>query len=844
MRVAAEAQVESIAGRPDPGPAALELRNMRKSFGPVQALRGVTVAIRRGEIHAIVGENGAGKSTLLSIAAGSILATSGEVVRDGNVVALPNVGRMRALGVAVAYQHHSLVPDLTVRENLQLVARDGVTRERATTMLRGVASARRSIDPAARVLELTLAETHVVEIARALASDPQIVFFDEPTEPFQQDDVDHLFPLIRELRDRGVAVVYVSHRLHEVMAIADRISIMRDGQVIDSRPAGEITAGEIVNSIAGRPITQVFPPKSQMRGAPVMSVEGVSGPGFAPTDLVARRGEILGLTGVEGEGQRAFLRNLAGLSTRYAGRLLMAGSAVGHGPAAARRAGISFVSDDRHAEGLFLPLAIRENLSLGIHSQISRGGIVDPRLEARRATEIAADLKIKSASIESPITSLSGGNQQKVLIGRELASTPSVIIVDEPTKGVDVGSRSEIYERLRGLADGGAAVLVCSSDGLELEGLCDRVAIFSRGRIVAELAGSEVTDLNITAANLTATAMRSQNERQAPVRRGGWRRLLLSDYVPGLAGMAGIAAILVLMGLVSPFFLSPYNLNGIGLFTAILAFVAIGQLLSMLVGGIDLSVGAVAGISVIVASYLMPADAGMSQLVLGALAILATGATIGLLHGVLIAVLGLPAIVVTLATLIGLQGASLLLRPTPGGMISYALYDAASFPVAGIPAGLLLAAILAVLLELVLLRTDLGRRTRAVGSSRLASLRLGVGVTPITIAAFTGSGLLAALGGILLAGQIGMGSSGIGLDYSIMSIAAVVVGGASVRGGRGSVICTLVGAGLVQLATSISSFLNSDSSVHYVVLGGVTLSAAILSSLISRRMSHDGGDSR
>ena len=834
--------VSSPSEKPDEALAALELRQITKQFGAVQALRGVDIAIRAGEVHAIVGENGAGKSTLIAIAAGSLSASSGSVLRAGTAV-LPNATLMRELGVSVAYQHHSLVPDLTVFENLQLVSArfqgaDG--RLAANDLIARIATERRGIDIATRVAELSLAEMHVVEIARALASDPRVMFFDEPTEPFQQEDVDRLFALIGELKAAGVAVVYVSHRLHEVMAIADRISVMRDGEIIANRVADTMTTGEIVNLIAGRPLDQVFPAKASSADRVVLKASQLEASGFAATDFLAHAGEIVGLAGVEGEGQRQFLRHLAGLSPRRRGSLTVLEKPVGAGSTGSRDASISFVSDDRHAEGLFLPLSIAENLGLGIHATVSRNGVIDSQRQRQMVSAMTHDIRVKAPSINVPVTALSGGNQQKVLIARELGTRPAVLLIDEPTKGVDVGSRSEIYARLRALADGGTAVVVCSSDGIELEGLCDRVVIFSRGRVVAQLTGAQVTDVAITAANLMATGTR--DIETSPPQEGLWRRFLCGDHFPGLVGLVAIAAIFAAMGLISPFFLSPFNLGSIAQFVALLALIAVGQMAAIMVGGIDLSVGAVAGISVIIASFLLPMDASGGQIALGLSAILLAGASIGLLHGLLIAVLSLPAIVVTLATLIGVQGLSLILRPTPGGMITYGISDIAGLSVLGVPAGLLAVVAIVVGLELVLFRTTAGRTLRAVGSSAAASQRLGINTRAVTVVAFVVSGTLAAAGGILLAGQIGMGSAGIGLDYSIMSITAVVIGGASIAGGRGSVIGTLVGAALVQIATSVSSFLNSDSSVHYAVLGSVTLLAAAIFSVAARRQKSDGRD--
>ena len=361
-----------------------------------------------------------------------------------------------------------------------------------------------------RVSELSLAQRHVVEIARALATNPKVLFLDEPTEPLQHADVRKLFDLIGELKRDGVGIVYVSHRLHEVDELADRISVMRDGEIIDCRLAASITSTEIVALIAGRPLGQIFPAKAKMVGAPLFVVDGLTGRGFDQVDLVVHAGEIVGLAGIEGEGQREFIRAAAGIDRRSGGEVAVARVKIsGDTPGAFRRAGIGFITDDRHTEGVFLNLTLRENLGLGFLDSISRYLVIERASEASRAKKITENLRIRAASIESKLNELSGGNQQKALFGREISSKPSVLLVDEPTKGVDIGARSEIYQRLRAIADQGVAVLVASSDGIELEGLCDRVLIFARGRIVHELTGAAVTDAAITEANLTATVSRA-----------------------------------------------------------------------------------------------------------------------------------------------------------------------------------------------------------------------------------------------------------------------------------------------------------------------------------------------
>ena len=816
----------------------MTLADIRKSFGPVQALKGVDILIMPGEVHAIVGENGAGKSTLIGIAAGVLQADAGAIYYAGKYVDEPSPRRMREDGVSVVYQHPALANDLTVLENLQLaapsLAEAGGTAE-AERILTRIATAELLMPLNKRVGELSLAQRHVVEIGCALATRPKVLFLDEPTEPLQQADVRKLFGLIGELKRDGVGIVYVSHRLHEVDELADRISVMRDGEIIDSRPAQSITSAEIVALIAGRPLGQIFPAKGKSMGAPLFAVKDLSGRGFDQVDLVVRAGEIVGLAGIEGEGQREFIRAAAGIDRRHGGEVIVKDAKIaGDSPGIFRRAGIGFVPDDRHSEGVFLNLSLRENFSLGFLNAVSRFGIVNRSEEAARAKNISETLRVRTASIESKLNELSGGNQQKAMFGREIAAQPTVLLVDEPTKGVDIGARGEIYQRLRAIADQGMAVLVSSSDGIELEGICDRVLIFARGRIVNELTGAEVTDAAITKANLTATVSRA-SKIAAARRESSWRRFYAGDHFPAL--ILAVLTLIILGGTqaLNGYFLSAFSIKSILTFLGILTFLSSAQLATVLVGSIDLSIGPLAGFCVVLASFLAPDGIAGGALAAGVLLIVLFTAAFGLLQGLLITSLRLPAIVVTIATFIGLQGVSLLLRPIAAGTIDDAVSDVAQFPLGPIPAGLALGLVMVAVAEWLLYRTAFGRSFRAVGSSALASYRLGIDSRRLTWLAFVISGFLTGIGGLMLAGQVGIGSPSTGTDYTLMSITVVVLGGASVAGGRGSFISTLFGAALVQATSSASSFIDANSSVHYTVIGTLTLLAAIFFSVARRR---------
>jgi ribose transport system ATP-binding protein len=820
-----------------------------KYYGPVEALKAVSLTIRRGQVHAVVGENGAGKSTLIGIAAGAVPPDFAVIRVAGKEIKRPNAKKLHRAGVAVTFQHPELAEEMTVMENLQLAAprlTGPGSRTEAERLLAAVGSEQHAMSLDARVRDLTLAQYHIIEIAGAIAAKPKVLFLDEPTEPFQQADIDKFFELIKRLRAEGVAIVYVSHRLHEIRELADHITVLRDGKSIDSRPAARITTDEIITMIAGRPLEQVFPEKSKKKGDAKLEIKGLSGSGFENINFAAHAGEIAGVTGVEGEGQREFLRTIAGLERRAAGSVRINGKPVeGTSAAAARRAGIGFVTDDRHEEGLFLTLKLRENIGIGALDRISTAGVTDRRRDHALTRDVMDRLGVYTGyrikeDDDTRAAELSGGNQQKLLIGREIAGEPEVILIDEPTKGVDVGARAEIYEHLRKLADSGVAVVVSSSDGIELQGLCDRVAVFARGQIVKELEGDGLTDAAITEANLTARVARAGGPTRVKREEAAWRRIMAADRFP--AAVLSVLTAIVLFGTesISEYFLSAFNIETMLTFLSILAFLSIAQLGTILVGRIDLSVGALAGFVVVLASFLTPYGASAGDTLWGVAAILAITAAFGLVQGWMITWLNIPAIVVTLATFIGLQGMSLVLRPQAAGAISDSISDVSQWSFAGMPACFLAIAVIVVTFEFILFRTGLGRRWRAVGSNPLGATRVGIRVNRHILLAFILSGVLTGIAGLILAGQVGIGSPATGIDYTLMSITAVVLGGTRIAGGRGSVLSVLMGAALVQSLSSASSFINQDSAIHLTVLGAVTLVAATFFSVARRDRERTG----
>jgi ribose transport system ATP-binding protein len=594
--------------------AVLGLSGIVKTFPGVKALKDVSFDVLPGEVHALLGENGAGKSTLMGVAAGSIVPDEGTITIGGRPVQHWSPVTARAEGVAIVYQHPALLPDLTVRENLAIAlsSKLGEIDGDPDAWMRGQlervgCSARLK----ARVSELTVAQRQLLELAKALALEPKVLILDEPTAPLGADMVERVFAEVREAAGRGVAVVYISHRLPEVRQIAHRVSVMRDGELRSTAPIDAISDEEILQLIVGRTVETAFPPKAtpDMLGEPErgLRVEGLNSEGFHDVSLTVRPGEIVGLAGIAGNGQSEFLRALAGLEPA-SGEARLAGEPLPLGrPHSSHRAGVAFLPADRHEEGLEMGLSVRENAALGALSRFSSYGVVRAEREREAVEQLREELKIRTASLETPVSSLSGGNQQKIVLARALLEEPKLLLADEPTQGVDAGARVEMYRNLRDIASSGIPVLVTSSDSLELEGLCDRVLVFSRGHVVAELVGDDVTEEQLAKAIVTATTHRKQESAPQESALSGrlkqLRRSAGGDYTPA----AILLAVVLVFGLyswsVNELVLSSFNITSALTLLAALAFISLGQLCVVMTGGIDISVGPLAGLNVVIASF-------------------------------------------------------------------------------------------------------------------------------------------------------------------------------------------------------------------------------------------------
>ncbi|HVV18549.1 MAG TPA: sugar ABC transporter ATP-binding protein [Pseudonocardiaceae bacterium] len=498
--------------------ARLVMTGLRKSFGGVHALRGVDVDVRPGEVHALVGENGAGKSTLLKILSGAYTPDAGQLAIDGTPVRFTSPRAAHAAGVRVIYQELEIIPHVSVAENIYVGTlpsrrhtyhRRGVeARARADIARYGFAHA---LAPETLGEQLSPAQRQLVEIMRALIADVRVIAFDEPTSSLSDTEVEALFTLIRRLRDDGVAVLYVSHRLPEIFTIADRVTVLRDGAVVGTRTTVDTSPDTLVSMMVGRDLSGTYSRDAHTPGDVVLSVRGLRTEKVHDVSFDIRAGEVVGIAGLVGAGRSELAHAIVGDDRRTAGEIAVAGRTVRiRGPRDAIRAGIGFVPEERKAQALLMERSVRDNMSLAVLGRISRMHVVRRGEERRIADEFARRLNVRAPSVEHVVANLSGGNQQKVVLARWLASRPRVLILDEPTRGVDVGAKAEIYDAIDGLAADGLAIVVISSELPEILALSDRVLVMQTGRIAGELSRDDASEERILqlamADQLTAVA--------------------------------------------------------------------------------------------------------------------------------------------------------------------------------------------------------------------------------------------------------------------------------------------------------------------------------------------------
>ena len=492
-------------------PTLLQLNGITKSFQAVRALRGVSFDLHGGEVHALLGENGAGKSTLIKVITGAHQPDGGNIEIDGKAVSRLDPASARAMGIAAIYQQPALFPDLTVTENVALGLETPSTtsrirwperRNRARELLKRVGA---EIDPDTEVRKLSMPEQQLVEIARSLGAGARILIMDEPTASLTQNEVHLLYAVVRDLRAQGVGVIYISHRMEEIFALADRVTVLRDGQSIATQDTKGMDESTLIKLMVGREVSSLYPPSETTPAGVTLSVRGLGckDSGVHDVNLDLRAGEIVGFAGIVGAGRTELARVLFGITPADSGTISLGGKAVSiQTPRAAVEHGIGYVPEDRRRHGVILEMPIATNMTMAIHPTFFPWSWLRFGAERDLANGYIRDLGVKTPSGDVPGGALSGGNQQKISLARWLATKPKVLILDEPTQGVDVGAKSEIHKIIRRLTNEGLAVMMISSDLAEVLGMSDRIAVMHGGTIVKEFKGADANAHDVMAAAL------------------------------------------------------------------------------------------------------------------------------------------------------------------------------------------------------------------------------------------------------------------------------------------------------------------------------------------------------
>lgn len=482
----------------------VEMRGISKSFGGVKALKNVDLSVKTGEIHALVGENGAGKSTLMKILAGALEKDKGSILINGQEVSIEDPKKSKTLGIGIIYQEFVLAPDLTVAENIFLsrLSGNGIVKWKKLQLMAQQLLEKMGfeIDPAATVGSLSVAHQQVVEICKALSVDSKVLIFDEPTAVLATREVEKLFVLLEKLKSEGVSIIYISHRLEEVFQMCDRITVLKDGSTVGTVRTAETNKDEIIRMMIGRNLEAMFPPKNASIGDEVLRVENlVSGQRVNDISFHVKAGEVVGISGLVGSGRTETVRSIFGADRKERGQVYFEGKPVRiNTPKDAVAFGVGLLPEDRKVQGVLLNLPIKVNTTISAIKKVSTSlGWISSKRETGVTQDLVKKLMIKTSSIDAHVSSLSGGNQQKVAFAKWIASQCKVLILDEPTRGVDVGAKVEIYKLINEIAEQGVGVLMISSEMTEVIGMCDRVLVMKDGQLTGELNKPELNEENI-----------------------------------------------------------------------------------------------------------------------------------------------------------------------------------------------------------------------------------------------------------------------------------------------------------------------------------------------------------
>ena len=859
------------------------LRSATLSYGGTVAVAGVSIDLFPGEVLALLGENGAGKSTCVRLLGGIVAPDLGTVVLEGEPVQFGSARDARWQGIAVVHQTAALYGDLDITEN---VFSDAPLTTRSGSIDRGAMERRThalldqlgiGLDPRRPVRTLRTSEQQLVEIARALAADTRVLILDEPTAALSSREVERLFTVVHRLRRHGVAMLFVSHRMEEVFRIADTVAVLRDGHLVASLPRDSLDPAEAIRLMVGRALSGLYPETDRDIGEVVLAAEGLSGSAFSDVNFEVRAGEILGFAGLVGSGRTEVARVLFGIDPATSGEVQLAGEPFRiRSTGDALRQGIAYLSEDRRGQSLILGASILDNATLTVLDRVTRVRIVRPELQWNAILGYLTDLRLRYHDPDQPVGTLSGGNQQKVALAKWLATRPRVLILDEPTQGIDVQTKAEVHRKMADLASQGLAIILISSELPEIVGMSDRVVVFREGQVTATLDRGAATPEAIASAAMDVdraltVADQGRSSVAEPVTASGAHAVPSPDAqgaaVPGanaaqerpvdvaprasgarrgvsailasrqLGLMIAILAVALPVTAINPRFSGYGNVAAISTDVALLAIVALGEMLVMLTRNIDVSMASIIGLSAYASAAFMSA-AGDVPVGLGILVAIGVGLACGVINGAVVTLGRVPSVVVTLGTLAIFRGVDSLFaagNQVSADEVPQSWLAMTSTRIAGIPPIVLVGLAVVVIGAWVLRSRPAARELFMIGSDQEAARVNGIRVDRRILVAFAVAGALAGLDGALWASRYATIDARVANGYELTIIAAVVVGGVSLRGGSGSVLGVVLAAALLLVVQNGLAVVRVDPLWLPAVYGAVILAAVAVDAFVRRR---------
>jgi ribose transport system ATP-binding protein len=841
----------------------LEVRDLAKRFGSVVALRSATLTLSRGEIHALMGANGAGKSTLVKILTGVYPADGGTITVDGAVRTFRSPAEARRAGIVSVYQDPALVPDLTVSQNMRL-ADVALASVRNHLKHLGIAD----LNFGELVRDIPYPVLRLIDLARALASDPVVLMLDEITAALPADLSERVFAVVRRWRERGNSVIFISHRIAEVAALCDRATVLRDGVSVGVTDAARGSEDRIVSLMLGVETVKAGPANAAQRRMERGAAEEPAalevrdlccGHSLKNVSFSLRPGEILGVAALEGQGQQELFDCIAGVRRHDGGEIVAHGRTLKlNHPGDAIAAGLVLVPANR-LQALLPQRSIRENVALPLVRNPSNWGLIQAQSERQRVGGAVKRLQI-DARAGSELRRLSGGNQQKVVIARWIAAGFRTLLCFDPTRGIDIGTKHQIYRLLREMADAGSSVLLFTSELPEIGLVCDRAIVLFAGEIVAQMPAGEADEeallraahgigvaRGIGAANGAGSPRRGTGVPAAPAdnwspdiqRPGGGSGVIdkIRRAVAGYPALLGMPVLLIVFlaatVAIHPAFDS-FDAQSVAMAALPLACAAAAQAVVVISGGIDLSIGSVMAVANVLAASTMK-DASFGEALLLAVAILIAGAAIGAVNGLLVLISRVPDVIVTLTTGFIWGGVALLILEKPGGGAppEFLNLGTGTLITDWLSNSLVLLIVSLAAVWIPVRRSKTGLRIYATGSDRIAAFRSGVNVELARLLAYVLGGLFSAIGGVGLTMTTGIGSPHAGVLYTLSGLAAVVIGGVSLTGGRGGITGPVIAAFVLTLIPADLIFLNIDPNFGQVIQGTLIVLVVMAGGLVT-----------